>query len=227
LRLSPRYKLILILFVAFIIDYIPVLNRPFLWSETFFHEISHGLAAILTGGKIQSIVLNFDASGLCTTSGGNAFLITFAGYASSAIWGLALYVIAGIVSPRKAKIIASVMLLIITSVLILWAKNISTIIILISLIIMYGAILYNTLWVSVKYLIQVIGVFVMIDAIRSPLYLFDGRDLGDGATLAKITWLPEVVWIAIWFIISVASLCALWLITKDKQIDNEMISEYK
>ena len=34
----------------------------------FFHELSHGLAAILTGGSIVSIGLNLNQGGICYTS---------------------------------------------------------------------------------------------------------------------------------------------------------------
>jgi len=68
MTLTSRQRLIVFIVVAFIIDYKPLLNLPFLWSETFFHEISHGLAALLTGGTIHNIALNFNGSGVCTTN---------------------------------------------------------------------------------------------------------------------------------------------------------------
>jgi len=64
MRLTPRQRLLLFIVAAFIVDYLPFINLPFLWSETFFHEISHGLAALLTGGSIDSITLNFNGAGL-------------------------------------------------------------------------------------------------------------------------------------------------------------------
>jgi len=94
MTLTPRQQLSLFIVLAFIIDYLPIINLPFLWSETFFHEISHGLAALLTGGTIHNITLNFNGSGVCTTSGGTRFLIAFSGYAGSALWGLLIYSIA-------------------------------------------------------------------------------------------------------------------------------------
>jgi len=219
--LTPRSRLILFIVAAFIVDYLPIINLPFLWSETFFHEISHGLAALLTGGSIHNISLHFNGSGLCTTSGGVRFIVTFFGYAGSALWGLLIYRVANSLSPARSRIMVAIMVSMLALTLVLWARDIPTITILIVLLLMYGLPLYKSLWISVKSFIQLVGIFVLLDAIRSPLYLLDGRDLGDGATLAQLTWLPEFFWIVLWFAIAFACLYSLWnLPVKRRSISN-------
>ncbi len=212
MTLTSRQRLILVIFiaVAFIVDYLPLINAPFLWSETFFHEISHGLAAILSGGMIHKITLNFDGSGLCTTSGGSRFIVTFSGYTGSALWGLLIYRVAGSLSPGRAKIMVGIMISMLATALLLWARDGSTIIILLILLLIYNLPLIKSLWFSVKFFIQFVGIFIMLDAIRSPLYLLDGRDLGDGSSLANLTGLPEFFWVTLWFIIAVGCLYLLW-----------------
>jgi len=211
--MSAQQRLLSFIVAAFIIDYVPFVNLPFLWSETFFHEISHGLAAILSGGIIHTIRLNFNGSGMCTTSGGLLFLVSFSGYAGSAIWGLLIYRIADARSQSRAKFIVGTISVMLGISLLLWARDISTITILAILLLMYLTPLFKSLWFSVKYFIQLVGIFVMLDAIRSPLYLLDGRDLGDGASLANMTWLPEFFWVLVWFSIAVACLYNLWRAT--------------
>jgi len=213
--LTARQQLLAFIAAAFVIDYLPFVNLPFLWSETFFHEISHGLAAVISGGSIHNIVLNFNGSGVCTTSGGWRFLVSFSGYAGSALWGYFIYTIASAVSSSNAKYIVGSIVLMLSVTLLLWARDISTIIILIILLIMYAAQIVNLPWLklkwfSVKHFMQLVGVFVMLDAIRSPLYLLDGRDLGDGASLSELTLLPEIVWVAVWFLIAVACIYSLF-----------------
>lgn len=210
MTLTSRQQLILFIIVAFIVDYLPFINLPLLWSETFFHEISHGLAALLTGGMIHNITLFFNGSGICTTSGGSRFLISFSGYAGSALWGLLIYSVASTLSPKNAKVMVGIMILMLSATLLLWARDLSTIIILLILLLMYTLPLVKSLWFSVKFFIQLVGVFVMLDAIRSPLYLLDGRDLGDGASLAQLTGLPEFFWVILWFVIAVGCLYLLW-----------------
>jgi hypothetical protein len=60
---------------------------PFRIFVVFLHEISHGLAAVLTGGSIVSIGLSFDEGGVCLTRGGWPLVILNAGYLGSLFWG--------------------------------------------------------------------------------------------------------------------------------------------
>lgn len=53
----------------------------------FFHEISHGLGAIVTGGSIKEINLSPAQGGLCWTAGGWRFVVLPAGYLGSMIFG--------------------------------------------------------------------------------------------------------------------------------------------
>jgi hypothetical protein len=60
----------------------------------FFHELSHGLAAILSGGEIVRIEVIAQEGGLCVTRGGNRFLTLSAGYLGSLLWGGAILLLA-------------------------------------------------------------------------------------------------------------------------------------
>ena len=67
---------------------------PLKMLVVFFHELSHGIAAMLTGGEIVRIELDPRQGGLCVTRGGWRFLITSAGYLGSMLWGGAILVAA-------------------------------------------------------------------------------------------------------------------------------------
>lgn len=210
MTLTPHWRLIIFIILAFMINYLPVINLPFLWSQTFFHEISHGIAALLTGGSIHNISLHFSGSGLCVTSGGISAVVAFSGYAGSALGGLLIYRLADSLSPASSRVMVFIMVGMLALTLLLWARDLSTIIILLVLLLMYGLPLYQSLWISVKSFIQLVGIFVILEAIRSPLYLLDGRDIGDGATLAGLLWLPEIFWVGVWFLLAVGCLGYLW-----------------
>lgn len=60
----------------------------------FLHELSHGLAALVTGGSVVSLTLSPDEGGLATTRGGIRFVIVSAGYLGSLLLGVALFLIA-------------------------------------------------------------------------------------------------------------------------------------
>jgi hypothetical protein len=61
----------------------------------FLHEISHGLAAVATGGSIERIEVSMNEGGVCWTRGGWRFVITSAGYLGSLAWGAALLLVGG------------------------------------------------------------------------------------------------------------------------------------
>lgn len=63
---------------------------PLRLLTVFFHELSHGLAAIITGGSIVGIQIVPAEGGLCVTRGGLPFLIASAGYLGSLLWGGAI-----------------------------------------------------------------------------------------------------------------------------------------
>jgi len=54
----------------------------------FLHEISHGIVAVATGGRIDRIVIEANEGGACYCGGGNPFLTLSAGYLGSLLWGL-------------------------------------------------------------------------------------------------------------------------------------------
>lgn len=60
----------------------------------FFHELSHGMAAVLTGGEIVEIQVVAGQGGHCVTRGGSRFLTLSAGYLGSSIWGGTILVMA-------------------------------------------------------------------------------------------------------------------------------------
>ncbi len=69
-------------------------GTPFVYPIKLFvvllHEVSHGLAALLTGGQILGIEVTPREGGLCRCPGGNPFLTLSAGYLGSLLWGGAM-----------------------------------------------------------------------------------------------------------------------------------------
>ncbi len=77
--------LILISLIIFFWNTIPL--YPVKLFVVLLHEISHGIAAVLTGGGIASIQITMDQGGVCYTYGGIQFIILSAGYTGSLILG--------------------------------------------------------------------------------------------------------------------------------------------
>ncbi len=108
MKTPPRRLLVpLALAVAALALWDSFVVYPFRIFVVFLHEISHGLAAVLTGGAIEAIGLRFDEGGVCRTRGGSAFLILNAGYLGSLLWG-ALFLILGDRRTRARSVIAAI-----------------------------------------------------------------------------------------------------------------------
>ncbi len=58
----------------------------------FFHESSHALATLLTGGSVKEFAINQQQGGHVISQGGNAFIILSAGYIGSLLWGVGIYI---------------------------------------------------------------------------------------------------------------------------------------
>jgi hypothetical protein len=110
-RLQDRYNLPLLggLVAAFAVTW-------FFWDYPFFfpfkmlvvllHELSHGLAALATGGSIDRIELSTNQGGVCWTLGGWRAVVLMAGYLGSMLWGGLILLVASRTRLDRALAIA-------------------------------------------------------------------------------------------------------------------------
>lgn len=175
-------------------------GKPLAWAETFYHELSHGIICILTGGKIDHITLSFNGAGCCYTRGGWRIPTLLAGYAGSALWGGVLFMAGWLLGDHGATTWLKVELGVMAFVLVVWARDWRTWVILLTLGGFYGAAVLIRDVHYMPLILQFMGIYVLLNAIRAPLFLIDGQHVGDGAMLADIFHiLPEGIWIALWF----------------------------
>ena len=207
--MTEKTRFIVFIIGAVVLSYIPILHWPFSWLETYFHEISHGIAALVSGGHINVIVLNLDGSGLCQTQGGWRPLVAFSGYLGAVIWGAVVYLGAR-ASGKANRWLAPAIVLMIAISAVMWVRDIITMAIL--------TIICTALYLSFRHLVgrifpsfmQFAGVYIMVSAAHAPLNLIDGRSTGDGATLARLTFIPEIVWVALWCAIAAGTIITIW-----------------
>jgi hypothetical protein len=203
---------------AFIVSYLPIINIPFTWITTFFHEVSHGLAAMFTGGSVDKIHLHLNGSGLCVTQGGNRFLVPFLGYIGAVLWGMLIFSMAESLNHKNTNIVAMLLAALVGVIALLWGRDILTWIILAVLLILFISIVKLQETRIVKLFLKFIGIFVLLDAIKAPLDLIDGRHYGDGARLSDLTGVPELLFVLVWLVFGFFGACFLWKVNKKKII---------
>jgi hypothetical protein len=79
--------LLLGLFVVIALLWGTPIVTPLKIFVVLLHEISHGLAAIATGGEVVRLEINAQQGGVAYTRGGSRFVTLTAGYLGSMLWG--------------------------------------------------------------------------------------------------------------------------------------------
>jgi hypothetical protein len=170
----------------------------------FLHELSHGLAAIMTGGSIERIELTFNQGGSCLTRGGSAFVILSAGYLGSSLWGALLLVLSS--RTRWSRVIVFGMGILTLGVTLFYVRSLFGF--------LYGILSGAALFIVARKLsgivcqrlVQVIGITSCLYAIYDIVSDIFGRNVGqsDAHSLAQLTGIPSLVWGVLWILIALA-----------------------
>ena len=91
--LHGHWQLLALTAVVFTLWQTPVVV-PLKILVVFMHEVSHAMAAMATGGSVESITVSTNQGGLTVTRGGSLFLILSAGYLGSLSIGALILLIA-------------------------------------------------------------------------------------------------------------------------------------
>jgi hypothetical protein len=204
----------LLLPVAIAIVALLLWNTPVVYPlkifVVFLHELSHGLAAIVTGGRIERIELSAAEGGLCVTRGGSPFWTSSAGYLGSLLWGALLLVLAS--RSRMDRLVAAALGLLTLGVTLLYVRSAFGF----AYGLLAGAALAAAAWrlpaAALDLLLRVIGVVSCLYAVWDigSDVLFRDVPGSDAHALATLTGIPAVVWGVIWVVIALA-VCGLTL----------------
>lgn len=200
--------------IALALSQAPYISNFLSWQMTFFHEISHGLAALVTGGKVIKIELHYSGSGVCYTSGGARWLIMLAGYAGAALWGLLIYLMAGKLPKRYSHITAGLLAVILIVSAVLYARDIPSWIIIVAITLFYGAAVRFRDRLPLRFILKLAALYIILDAFKAPVMLLQHRPVSDATNLAALTGVPEFCWIVLWLIIALGCLAYIWRIER-------------
>lgn len=180
------------------------------------HEMSHGIAALLTGGRVTELQIYGNQGGQCVTVGGFPFAVVSAGYLGSLFWGVAILLVA--TRTRWSQIVAALLgaLVVIVALRFMpgdWrsGKGFAAV----AGIVLAGLSLCPA--VVTEMALRVIGVtsclYVFLD-IKHDVLDQDFQE-SDAMHLEQITHVPSVVWGLLWIGISVVVtvLAAKWAVT--------------
>jgi len=206
-RRADKGTLALLLFIMLLIAGLwpTIIIWPLKLLVVFFHELSHGLMAMATGGRIVQIVVVPQEGGLCITDGGWPLFVLSAGYLGSLVWGGLLLL--GALRTRIQPRIVAALGVVLGVVTLLYVRPV------LHFGFPFGLLVAAALlWCGLKasraantMLLLVIGltsmIYVPLDVFVDVLW--HSAQPSDALLLARMTHIPTTIWGLIWTALSV------------------------
>ena len=204
LSLFKRYIALLLIFIGIGLLWNTLFVYPLKIFVVFMHEVSHGLAALVTGGKIIEIQINPQQGGHALTQGGSRFWTLTAGYLGSLLWGGLILLLAARTHLDKA--ISILIGLGMVAISIGFGESTFTYLFGIGFGVVLLAIGFFLPEVVNDWILRVIGVTSCLYAILDiKSDVLDRAHLrSDARMLSEETGIPTEVWGALWILIAIA-----------------------
>lgn len=203
-QMNPVYRnaALILLVLLSLVFWNSVVITPVKLFVVLLHELSHALAAILTGGSVERIEIDPRIGGLAVTRGGWSWVVVSSGYIGSMILG-SMILITSVRSSRTRLLTAGigVVVLLITA---LFVRN--------AFGMFFGVMFGAALIAAAKYLprvwlpllVQYLGtmscLYALVD-VQEDLLTLEHR-LTDASIMAASTGIPAIVWGILWSVVS-------------------------
>ncbi|MBE7550866.1 MAG: M50 family metallopeptidase [Anaerolineales bacterium] len=216
----------LVTLLVALVPWLSGLVYPFRLLTTLVHELSHGLAALLTGGTFIRFVVSPNGAGLAFTAGGWRWVIIPAGYVGAALFGAMLILLGR--SHRWSRLALGIIgvamgLLSLRYGLpsIISGDFLSGILATISGVIFGGFFL----WVALKaapgwiiFLLHLVAIqagltaFSDLTTVMGLSLRFFNAPANDAQSMAEITFIPAIIWAVLWALLAVILIGgAIWV----------------
>ena len=226
LSLFKRYIALILIFIGIVFLWDTLFVYPLKIFVVFMHEVSHGLAAIVTGGRIVEIQVNPQQGGHALTQGGSRFWTLTAGYLGSLLWGGLILLLAARTHLDKA--ISVLIGLGMVAISIGFGESTFTYLFGIGFGVVLLAVGFFLPEVVNDWILRVIGVTSCLYAILDiKSDVLDRAHLrSDARMLSEVTGLPTEFWGILWILIAIAlTLWFLYLAGKTPVVQEETSPE--
>lgn len=205
-----RYIALLLIFIGIGFLWNTLFVYPLKIFVVFMHEVSHGLAAIATGGRIVEIQINPQQGGHAVTQGGSRFLTLTAGYLGSLLWGGLILLLAA--RTHFDKVISILIGIGMVAISIGYGESTFTYLFGIGFGIALVAIGFYLSETVNDWVLRIIGVTSCLYAILDiKSDVLDRSNLrSDAQMLSEITGIPTEIWGVLWILIAIA--LTLWFL---------------
>lgn len=182
---------------------VSVLFYPFRLFTTFVHELSHGLAAVISGGEFHRVYIHLGRDGLALVRGGSMLLVASAGYLGSALFGAALlFMVASALADRTLLVLLGGALLLLS---LIFVRNLFGVV---AGLLLAAALVAAGLYMPERYvtwLLAFLAIQTALSALDNVVVLMRislrGRSTAfpsDAQVLAQHTGIPAIMWALLW-----------------------------
>ena len=192
----------------------PFLLYPFKLFTTWVHESGHAVMTVLVGGRVTSITIRPDTSGLTKSlvpaSRMARGLMASSGYLGAAVVGCLL--MASTRVEKWAHVILLTLGAFMLLTLVLWMRNPFGVGVVLAWALALITLAQKGVANAVRFFLSLLAIQVALNAVYDihVLFLID-HNQSDAATMARLFLLPSWVWVTAWMLMSVAMLGAtLW-----------------
>ena len=198
-----------------------VLLYPFKLFTTWVHECSHALMTVFVGGRVTSITIEPDTSGLTRSLlpvGRVARgLVASSGYLGAAVVGCLLMAATRVEKWAHVILLSLGACMLVT--LVLWMRNLFGFVIVLAWGVALATLARKGIANALRFLLSLLAIQVALNSVYDirVLFLID-RGRSDAATMARLFLLPSWVWATAWMLLSVAMLSATLWMTRERNV---------
>jgi hypothetical protein len=219
----PRYRFgnwfwiaVAVSLILSLTPYGGILLYPFKLFTTWVHECSHAMAALFVGGRVRSIIIRPNTSGLTQSLVPDTRLaqgiVASAGYLGAAAVGCLLMAATRVEKWAHHILLTLGVCMLIT--LVFWMRNLFGA----GVVLAWGLALIvlarHGVANAVRFFLSLLAIQVALNAVYDVrvLFLIDRGGASDAATMEALFVLPSWVWATSWMLMSLMMLGAtLWL----------------
>ena len=192
---------------------------PFKLFTTWVHESGHALMTVLVGGRVTSITIEPDTSGLTHSlvPVGRAArgLVASSGYLGAAVVGCLLMAATRVEKWAHVILLSVGACMLLT--LVLWMRNLFGILVVLAWGVALIALARQGIGNAPRFLLSLLAIQVALNSVYDIRVLFlIGRRQSDAATMARLFLLPSWAWATAWMLVSVAMLGATLWVTRGR-----------
>jgi len=195
-----------------------ILLYPFKLFTTWVHESGHAVMTVLMGGRVTSITIEPDTSGLTRSlaPAGRAArgLVASSGYLGAAVVGCLL--IASLRVEKWARVILLGLGALMLLTLVLWMRNLFGAAVVLAWSLALLALARQGTASALRFLLSLLAIQVALNAVYDirVLFLVNGRS--DAETMARLFLAPAWLWASLWMIASIVMLAWTLRITRGR-----------